>query len=85
MAGSVTPPTPAALTWIKPATDGPAYAAPMTSTAWLGDHRGALTVTDDFAVLDDPLEQDAFTERDTAPDGAALCRSVLVVQGPATE
>jgi len=45
---------------------------------WLGTHRGSLTVTDDFAILDDPVEQETFT-RSLAPEGEA--ESVLVVQG----
>ncbi len=46
----------------------------------LGAHRGPLTVTDDFAVLDDPVEQQAFT--DVAPvDGRPMAESVLMVQG----
>jgi Cu2+-exporting ATPase len=52
----------------------------MSSVTWAGNHRGPLTVTDDFAVLDDPVEQDAFT---TPVDEAGQSRreSVLVVQG----
>ena len=51
----------------------------MSSAAWSREHRGPLTVTDDFAVLDDPVEQAAFTQ---AVDGADASReSVLVVQG----
>jgi P-type Cu2+ transporter len=51
----------------------------MSSAAWSSEHRGPLTVTDDFAVLDDPVEQAAFTQ---AVDGAGESReSVLVVQG----
>lgn len=45
--------------------------------AWLGEHRGSLTVSDDFSVLDDPGEQEAFTHR--LESGATA--SVLVVQG----
>lgn len=50
---------------------------------WLGTHRGSLTVTDDFAVLDDPVEQETFT-RALTPDGEEAgvdAESVLVVQG----
>lgn len=43
---------------------------------WLGTHRGALTVTDDFAVLDDPVEQETFTRSEGGDT-----ESVLVVQG----
>lgn len=44
----------------------------------LGHHRGALTVTDDFTVLDDPVEQQDFTEY---PEGGRIAESVLMVQG----
>ncbi len=47
---------------------------------WLGEHRGPLTVDDDFRVLDDPVEQQTFTSPVTG-DGAALCESLLMVQG----
>ncbi|QHE86434.1 heavy metal translocating P-type ATPase [Hydrogenophaga sp. BPS33] len=49
---------------------------------WVDEHRGSLTVTDDFAVLDDPVEQEAFTRSLTAdaPAGSGA-ESVLVVQG----
>ena len=47
---------------------------------WLGDHRGPLTVTDSFAVLDDPVEQEAFTQRIEQTDGD-VAESVLMVQG----
>ena len=50
------------------------------ATPWLGEHRGPLTVTDNFAVLDDPVEQQAFTERVSTPDGE-VAESVLLVQG----
>lgn len=45
-----------------------------------GAHRGPLTVTDDFAVLDDPAEQREFTEVIDV-DGQAIAESVLMVQG----
>lgn len=48
--------------------------------ALFGTHRGPLTVTDDFAVLDDPVEQRDFTEF-TESDGQTLAESVLLVQG----
>ncbi len=51
----------------------------MTSTTWSPGHRGALTVTDDFLVLDDPAEQQVFTRPAEPGDGA--CESVLMVQG----
>ena len=47
---------------------------------WLGDHRGPLTVTDSFAVLDDPVEQESFTQRIEQTDGD-VAESVLMVQG----
>lgn len=49
---------------------------------WLGQHRGPLTVDDDFGVLDDPLEQQVFTQP-VEGDGpsSGLRESVLVVQG----
>ena len=50
------------------------------ATSWLGDHRGPLTVTDNFAVLDDPVEQETFTQRIEQADGD-LAESVLMVQG----
>lgn len=51
----------------------------MNSAAWAAGHRGPLTVTDDFAVLDDPIEQQAFTAEVQAAH--ARRESVLVVQG----
>lgn len=42
--------------------------------------RGSLTVTDNFAVLDDPVEQQAFTQFADI-DGKPLAQSVLMVQG----
>jgi P-type Cu2+ transporter len=50
------------------------------AAAWLSDHRGPLTVTDNFVVLDDPHEQSAFTEY-TEVDGQRCARSILLVQG----
>ena len=52
----------------------------VVSPPWLGAHRGPLTVTDDFTVLDDPEEQRIFTEvREDA--GETVAESVLMVQG----
>ncbi|OOG84149.1 ATPase P [Hydrogenophaga sp. A37] len=45
-----------------------------------GAHRGPLTVTDDFLVLDDPLEQQEFTEF-SENEGRRVAESVLMVQG----
>jgi len=58
---------------------GDAPAAP-DATGWLGEHRGPLTVTDNFAVLDDPVEQREFTEIQET-DGVSMAESVLMVQG----
>ena len=46
----------------------------------LGQHRGPLTVSDDFSVLDDPVEQQDFTQ-DCEVKGRPACESVLLVQG----
>ncbi len=51
----------------------------MSSAAWASGHRGPLTVNDDFAVLDDPFEQEAFTA--VVEGEGARRESVLVVQG----
>ena len=48
--------------------------------AVFGAHRGPLSVTDNFAVLDDPVEQRDFTEY-AEVDGRPLAESVLMVQG----
>ena len=45
-----------------------------------GSHRGPLTVTDDFSVLDDPVELRDFTEFKEI-DGQMVAESVLLVQG----
>jgi len=45
-----------------------------------GAHRGPLTVTDDFLVLDDPVEQLDFTEFSES-EGRRVAESVLMVQG----
>lgn len=45
-----------------------------------GAHRGPLNVTDDFSVLDDPIEQREFTEMREI-DGQSVAESVLMVQG----
>ena len=67
---------------VSPAAPLAADASSSSSVAppWLGEHRGPLTVTDDFAVLDDPIEQQAFTERVSTPEGE-VAESVLLVQG----
>jgi Cu2+-exporting ATPase len=44
------------------------------------EHRGLLSVEDDFTVLDDPLEQEVFTRAFDA-DGTPLLESILMVQG----
>lgn len=55
---------------------------PQTGTGgWLlGKHRGPLMVSDDFSVLDDPVEQQDFTQ-DCEVQGRAAFESVLLVQG----
>lgn len=45
-----------------------------------GEHRGPLEVTDDFRVLDDPVELRDFTEFREI-DGQSVAESVLMVQG----
>lgn len=56
-----------------------------TAWRWGSDHQGPLTVDDDFASLDDDVEQSAFTQLVdvTLPDGSKRQQacSVLVVQG----
>lgn len=63
---------------VRPPLAGTAAAQP--SLHWLGDHQGPLTVTDNFAVLDDPVEQDTFTQRIEQAEGD-VAESVLMVQG----
>ncbi|MFT5933808.1 MAG: Cu2+-exporting ATPase [Hydrogenophaga sp.] len=47
-----------------------------------GAHRGPLTVTDNFDVLDDPVEQQDFTTFTNADaEGCTQAESVLMVQG----
>jgi Cu2+-exporting ATPase len=58
----------------------PPIEAPAASPAWLGAHRGPLTVHDDFVVLDDPLEQQAFTDV-CEDEPERIHESVLMVQG----
>ena len=58
----------------------PAPAAAGLASDVFGTHRGPLTVTDDFVVLDDPVEQREFTEF-TEIDGRRVAESVLMVQG----
>ena len=53
---------------------------PAAGADVFGAHRGPLTVTDDFHVLDDPVEQREFTEV-TEVDGRSSAESVLMVQG----
>ena len=59
---------------------GGARASAASAEAVFGAHRGPLSVTDNFAVLDDPVEQRDFTEY-AEVDGRALAESVLMVQG----
>jgi P-type Cu2+ transporter len=60
--------------------DGPATAQPSPDAWPLGEHRGPLTVDDDFTVLDDPVEQQEFT-KSCEWQGRELSESVLMVQG----
>lgn len=59
--------------------NAPANPAPSAESLF-GNHRGPLTVTDDFTVLDDPVEQREFTEIKEI-DGQSVAESVLLVQG----
>jgi P-type Cu2+ transporter len=56
---------------------------PEASSVLPWEHRGPLQVEDDFAVLDDAVEQGEFTRPSAVatPDGAQALESVLVVQG----
>jgi len=61
------------------ATGGVADGVPRSDDLF-GQHRGPLVVDDDFRVLDDPVEQQTFTQ--VVDDGGQpLCESVLMVQG----
>ena len=55
-------------------------AAGGASADLFGAHCGPLTVTDDFLVLDDPVEQQDFTEF-SENEGRRVAESVLMVQG----
>jgi P-type Cu2+ transporter len=59
---------------------GGAAADAAKASDLFGAHRGPLTVTDNFLVLDDPVEQRDFTEY-AEVEGEALAESVLMVQG----
>lgn len=59
--------------------DDPASQASPEASLF-GTHRGPLTVTDDFTVLDDPVEQGVFTEIKEI-GGQSVAESVLLVQG----
>jgi Cu2+-exporting ATPase len=63
---------------VRPPRAEPAPTPP--AAGWLGEHRGPLTVTDSFAVLDDPVEQQVFTEFADI-GGRRAAQSVLMVQG----
>lgn len=65
---------------VPPAGWTPQPPSPGGDDGVFGAHRGPLTVTDDFAVLDDPAEQREFTEV-TDVDGQTVAESVLMVQG----
>lgn len=65
-------------------TDGASSAASVAaqeSRPWISEgHRGPLSVDDDFTVLDDPVEQDEFTQSADF-SGRPCAESVLMVQG----
>ncbi len=65
---------------LKEPPDGSTAKAVSDSAAIFGAHRGPLNVTDNFAVLDDPVEQQEFTEMIDS-DGHPVAESVLLVQG----
>lgn len=68
-------------TAVRSVDEGGAAPSASRQVPWPGDaHRGPLTVEDDFSVLDDPVEQQEFTQP-CGGDGPALCESVLMVQG----
>jgi len=52
---------------------------PLAASLW-GAHRGPLTVNDDFSVLDDPVEQQEFTQWSGEGEDR-VAESVLMVQG----
>lgn len=60
------------------ASDSSSDAYP-SSNLW-ADHRGPLSVDDDFSVLDDPMEQEVFT-RPVQEAGVTRLESILMVQG----
>ncbi len=58
-------------------------AAPLATDApagWVSEHRGPLQVDDDFTVLDDPVEQEAFVHA-VEVEGVTCQQAVLMVQG----
>lgn len=61
-------------------TSSLSMAAPLSAESAWADHRGPLTVDDDFQVLDDPVEQEVFT-RSVDDHGQSLEESILMVQG----
>lgn len=79
-ATTTVPPVGLALANTYPNSLSAANNAPAEPASWLGEHRGPLKVTDNFAVLDDPIEQREFTEFNDL-DGHTAAESVLMVQG----
>jgi P-type Cu2+ transporter len=64
-----------------PVLDSGVVSGPEAGSGWpFGRHRGPLTVNDDFGVLDDPVEQQDFTQP-CEVDGHPCAESVLLVQG----
>lgn len=58
----------------------PGDAPAVAGLGIFGSHRGPLTVDEDFQVLDDPIEQQVFTQP-CEVNGQPLSESVLMVQG----
>lgn len=81
----MTPPSPPASTTVAaPAAWATDTLSHRSETSTLGEAvlRGNLQVEDDFRVLDDPHEQQAFTRNVPVEEGGqALSESVLMVQG----
>lgn len=63
---------------LRPMSD--TVAIPSSAPNPWSSHRGPLVVDDDFVILDDPMEQDVFTQ-EVDEDGPPLRESILMVQG----
>jgi len=62
----------------QPVGLGATSSDPAAAGLW-AQHRGPLTVDDNFIILDDPLEQEVFTRPVEGEEG--LLESILMVQG----